>query len=289
MKRLLIVLILLFLSQGGFAVETTLNTFLRNTFGARPAALGGAFAAVDNDLNGVFYNPASLAGIGGVKINLSHIEFIMQTRYETVGAGFKIDGNTAAGISVSYINNGSQENRDAFGVVSGNFVPYQILVILSAAKKMNDGLSAGINIKLPYEVIDDYQDLKVLFDAGILLKSSESIDLGLSLQNFGTYNNLPLNIKTGLSYNLPGLKVLFDVNLPYKSGISLLGGVEIPLNNTVCIRMGTMYQFQEIFNIMSNITAGAGFNFNGFSLDYSIKSYNELGLTHFLAVSTSIL
>ncbi|TPW19000.1 MAG: hypothetical protein FD126_3126, partial [Elusimicrobia bacterium] len=61
-------------ASAGSPGNTTAN-FLRIGVGARPVAMGEAYAALSDDANAVFYNPAGLAVLERQEVTMMHNKF----------------------------------------------------------------------------------------------------------------------------------------------------------------------------------------------------------------------
>ena len=80
---------------GNYAAE-----FLKIGVGARPLAMGGAFAALSNDGTAFYWNPAGLSNVRHIEINFEHVPmFGGLAQYNTASLALKIARNTALGVS----------------------------------------------------------------------------------------------------------------------------------------------------------------------------------------------
>ena len=59
----------------------TIYNFLRVEQGARPVAMGGAFGAVANDVNSIFYNPAGLINIQNMEYIFSYADWLVNSKF----------------------------------------------------------------------------------------------------------------------------------------------------------------------------------------------------------------
>ncbi|MFH1825009.1 MAG: PorV/PorQ family protein [Candidatus Firestonebacteria bacterium] len=264
--------------------ETTNFAYLRNSIGAKPVSMGEASGGLADDVYSIFYNPAGISFVDNYSLLFSHIEFFQGIRYEITSGIIPVSKNTSIGISAIYINNGLQEKRDISGNPGGEFAPYQIIPIISFGKNLTSEISIGANVKIPYEVIDDYSNFKVLFDLAGFFKANSNYSFGINLQNVGVYENLPINLKLGAGYNDNLLKMGFDINIPYKSSMIFNLGGEIKVIENLFLRGGLKYKLYTNFDFISNVTLGFGFKFDIFSIDYGFKYYDELGNTHFVSL-----
>lgn len=64
-------------------VGTTVAQFLKIGAGARPISMGGAYTALADDINSIYWNPAGLAIIGGSgEATFNHAEWLADTQYD---------------------------------------------------------------------------------------------------------------------------------------------------------------------------------------------------------------
>lgn len=262
-------------------------SYLNNPAGARPVGMAEAFAGMPGNINGLYYNPASLFGLKTSVLNFSHAEFLPGVRYEYAGAAFILPG-AVLGVSAAYVNNGTQERRDLNGVPAGEFTPYQFIPQVTLAAEMLNGLSLGFSFKMPYEVIDDYSDYKPFFDIGVNAGLGPQFYAGLSAQNIGTFADAPANLKAGLTYLGKELNLCLDLNIPYRGVSTISLGLEILTLEKITFRTGYRYKIGEANNTLEGLTAGFGVQFDILSLDYGYKLYDELGATHFISLAVRI-
>ena len=80
--------------------------FLLIAAGARPAAMGGAYVAVADDISAVYWNPAGLASLRGRGISATHAEWLSGIRYESLGYGHSVGQLGTLGISAFFLHTG---------------------------------------------------------------------------------------------------------------------------------------------------------------------------------------
>jgi hypothetical protein len=131
--------------------------------GVRPLAMGGAFTAVADDENALFYNPAGLADIS--RLNLAIVNPLVETTEESVEMFQDLqDGNfetveEAEDFLRKYI--GVQQHiRAAFNPYIGfNIADYGVMIA---------GLGNGIVNALPTDLANPKLDVTVIGDYGLL-------------------------------------------------------------------------------------------------------------------------
>lgn len=200
--KLFIVLNLVFFSFIPIRANTGSGTerfsFLATDNHARPNALLGAYSALDLGLEGVLANPANLAtesngilfSINKNNSDIYRASFIwgLDTMYHFPVA-----------VSLDYIHYGSIDPLDASGNSAGETIhPLAIIPTISLAHAWNSALRAGLSLKLPNQYLGDFYESVwswgMGLDAGMMYQYSRSIQVGLSLNNFGKEINSPLRI-----------------------------------------------------------------------------------------------
>ncbi len=188
-------------------------------WGARPTGMGGAFTAVADDSNTMFFNPAGLAniktydacamhaglftGLDEVSIGLSLVSFAMP-----------LHNSGGAGISWTNLNARDLYNENAFTVAYGHrFLP---------------NLSGGVGLKYLGQgyTLDRYAEEDEVFkdgdysdaftaDLGLLYKPQSDITLALSGINVipadigRQYEDIvPTVIRAGAAYRIPNMVIM---------------------------------------------------------------------------------
>ncbi|MGQ0560684.1 MAG: PorV/PorQ family protein [Gemmatimonadota bacterium] len=129
----------------------TSAVFLTLPSDARGAALGGAFAALTNDISAVFYNPAGLALMGTSQAMFSYTSYIADTRHVAGAIGWSLRGGEwGLGVSVSNFGFDDQPvfTEDA---QDGNGETYSVsstAVGITSSLQFSDRFSAGITGRL---------------------------------------------------------------------------------------------------------------------------------------------
>ena len=186
------------------------------------------------------------------------------------------------------MNNGAQERRDLNGVVTGEFTPYQFVPQLSLAAEVIKGFSLGLSLKVPYEVIDDYANLKPLFDLGANLKVIERLYAGVNAQNLGASENLPGNLRAGLAYIGREINLCLDYSAPAQAVSTLSLGLEVKALEMFTFRAGYRNKLGVSAGFENGISAGFGAKIEMINIDYGYKTYGELGATHYLSLALGL-
>ena len=281
---------------------TTGFNSLKIGVGARPTALGGAFAAVAGDLESTHWNPAGLLGLPSRAATISMTRYLVDTQAGFLSVAFPGE-ERVWGFSLNYFSAGEMRRTDEEGADLGTFSAADLAAYATVAQRMwNDRITLGLNLKAVYSSIDDYSSDAYMVDIGVLAPTPiGGMTVGASLSNLGAVrsgysgdskDSLPVNIRLGFSHRpahtpLPMI-VLADLNVPNDNDPYLAAGVEFRVGRGLYLRPG--YSTRQVGSAGSEPlgpTGGAGFLVQGYRLDYAFSSLPDLGEVHRLALSGS--
>jgi uncharacterized protein UPF0164 len=129
----------------------TAGEFLLLGAGARGAALGGAFAALTQDVTSLYYNPAGLAQMSRPSAMVSTYSYVANTRYSWVGIGLPMSGGARAfGVSVGTFGFSDQpvytlEDPDGTGET---YSVAETFIGATYSQNFSDRFSAGFTAKM---------------------------------------------------------------------------------------------------------------------------------------------
>ncbi len=273
-----------------------------DTFSARASGMGGAFAAIADDVSAAVYNIAGISELRNKEILFSYSKEF--TGMEKVNLNYSylsfLYPLTFSSISLYYNNfNVSDLYREyiisiGYGINLMRLTSYKVIKLLS-----------GINLKYlsNYFILDERSSNDPFFqlnnnnfkafsmDIGFILKNFiknlSPFSLSLFLKDFYKFysnfpsDNIPVEVRCGASYYFfldlfRKNKLKFDVDMIYRNNdINLAGGAELSiLNNLILFRGGLDFY---------KVTTGIGINYqlnNGFevNLDYAfLYPYSIIG------------
>ncbi len=211
-------LLLFLLSTPAQAIGTKYSAdFMSKGTGARPLALGGAFTAVSDDADAIFFNPGALAGIAGSGMSLMHSERfggLVQVDHAAYHRAIELYGRQASiGISVLRVGvdnikfTGSPEDHgwvpddeddefsaediDQLDIDPSLFrtVSDQEWAILGVYSSRLGDWSLGGTVKVVYQSVGEFNSFGFGLDAGLLTPSFwGGMRAGLKIQDItGTY------------------------------------------------------------------------------------------------------
>jgi hypothetical protein len=177
MRRLLTSVALLTLLAGSVRAQATGSEgalFLLLPTGAQAVGMGQAMVAGKPGSEGIWWNPASIAGEAKRELAIHHsttvagvgdaLTFVTPIRsYGTLGA------------SINILNIGDQQVTDPFGEVIGRILPRDVVFAASYAAAITRRLTGGLNYKLIQLRVDCSGQCS---SVGAEVKSSRAVDLG---------------------------------------------------------------------------------------------------------------
>ncbi|MDD5687705.1 MAG: PorV/PorQ family protein [Elusimicrobia bacterium] len=259
---------------------TTAFNFLKIATGVRGAGMGEAFTAVADDMNAIYWNPAGLSQVKYKGVSAEYLKWFQDIDYQTVSFVLPLNIGTFAG-SLYNLSFGKIEGYNAGGVPTDKISTFDRAFIVSYSNILYQKLSAGANIKVIQEKLDDDETICLAGDVGLLFKAEKPapVNLAVAVQNIGnsvTEDPLPLNIKLGASSKFLNDDLTFDVDY------------NIPKDRVGYFNVGTEYQFLDLlmlrvgykFRDINGIRFGFGVGNEKISFDYAFAPYGLLGDTH---------
>ncbi|MBN1884506.1 MAG: PorV/PorQ family protein [Candidatus Krumholzibacteriota bacterium] len=271
--------------------------FLRLGNGARAAGMGEAFTAVADDATGLTWNPAGLAAVEGIELNLSHSEWIADIRFEQVSVASEMFGGTV-GFNFTGLYYGDMDRYGQFPTLTpdGTFAPYDLAASVGYARDVLPNLAVGLAAKLIYEKIDFESATGWAVDIGVAHRTMiEGLSLAASLLNFGPQAKFveekfypPIEMRVGASYRrddarLRGaLIVATDAVIENDSeDLKLHVGAEYTYRRIVSVRVGYKGNYY-----VQGATLGLGVRYDRFRFDYAYLPIEfDLGDSHRFSLS----
>ncbi len=275
---------------------TTGSVFLKLAPGARPAAMGEAYAPLADDVYSVYFNPAGLNYISEGEISFMHSFWFQGINYSYLAYARPSDfARGSLGAAVTYLNYGSISRITDAGERKGDFTPYDLAVALSYARTLY-GVDTGLTLKYIHQKIYDKQGSALAVDFGLRGRMlDDKLDLGFSFANLGSEMELDKN-----SHKLP---FLMRLGAGYHLTENLSGAVQmnIPNDNDAGIHIGSEYTFGVISGVpvsvragyktnsaldgLSEFSFGFGVSRDNIIFDYAASPYGKLGLAHRISLS----
>lgn len=285
--------------------------------GARPLAMGGAFAAAANDATAAFWNPAGLALIDNLEITTMHAAQNDLQSYDFINLAFNTQ--SAGSYAISYMrlgvdgiditaNNptvlGQTTYSDQAGLISGGW-------------KLSNQFAIGGTIKLLQTNAYTASAFGFGSDLGLLFKPMKELTFGLIARDYtgGSYiewqntTSSPTQVlqpsaTIGVSYTqelgqrqnqghaqvpISTLSVNFDADTLYVTeGLNNYHfGVEYWYKQFVAVRGGFETKGFQFDNDNFTPSAGVGLWAYLFEIDYAYVS-NSIGGIHYISLITRL-
>jgi hypothetical protein len=176
---------ILLLAQPGRSqtVGTTTADILKINEGARPAAMGGAYTAMGDDIYSLSYNPAGLSYLKASQLVVEHLDSLAGIEYEYLSFGTAWGSSNVLAFNTTYRSQPPIDNDNGNPAV----YTYDLLASLSYATKLGSNFRAGATVKYLQSELAYYTASAIAFDLGAVLDHLPyGIRAGASVQNVGT-------------------------------------------------------------------------------------------------------
>jgi len=277
--------------------------FLEIGPGARPAAMGGAFAGIADDVHAVYYNPAGLANLQHVEVTGMDDQYFQGVNYDFAAVAVPLlsfkkdaiqDKNAYGVLGFSIYNlslgniptQGTTESASPTGTIASQDLAYALSYGYSPR---GSDLAFGATAKYVTSELGGYNASAFAADAGALYRR-EAWTLGAGLRNMGP--------GYGFAGQTDPMPLLFYAGGGYQITKRWLGSVEIdaPRDNDLVFAVGTEYVHPFTDKIsgalragynsgntdagsFSGVSLGGGITYGNFSFDYAFIPFGDLGNT----------
>lgn len=275
--------------------------FLKIPVGARGTALGGAFTAVADNADAVFYNPAGLGLLAVPEFSYAFNNYLPGVSQQWLAAAYPA-ARGALGLGVNYLSVKAFDSYDNADNRTGSVSAYDLSLHLGYGGGLETDLEFlpylryGAAVKYISERLDTSKASGYGVDAGLLLQTPvKALRFGLGLENLAASRldfirggaKPPFKLKTGMSYRLgaPGKAVasLFslDYNFPEDGPRYLAAGIESTVYGALALRAG----YSSFGEISNGVSFGLGFGLpvrggREIRLDYSYGATYDFGNVH---------
>ncbi|MCX5784352.1 MAG: PorV/PorQ family protein [Elusimicrobia bacterium] len=272
--------------------------FLKIPVGARETSLGGAFTAVADNANAVYYNPAGLSLLQNPEISFTNNKYLEGLSQQWLAAAYPYKSG-AFGLGVNYLSVPAFGAYDNLNNPAGSVSAYDAAAYLSwggrlpVDYKFIRSVSYGASLKYISEKLDTEHASGYGLDLGLLAATSvKNLRFGFGVDNLVSSKikfidegaGLPLKFKAGVSYRLapdsPVAAILFsaDYNFPKDGAGYVAAGIEGLLYRAFAVRLG----YSSFGDISNGLNFGLGFDLSRYtgrsiSVDYSFAAASVFG------------
>ncbi|HEX3072908.1 MAG TPA: PorV/PorQ family protein [Ignavibacteriales bacterium] len=315
-KILFIVLPILAINtvQAQTVISKYAGEFLNIGVGGRALGMGGAFAAVSDDITAAYWNPAGLANINYPQFSLMHAEQLGNlVNYNYGAAAMPFGSDMSFGISLirvavddipdtrnAWIDRTTGEviydPNDPNGVIDPTKVTYfnnaDYALYLTAAKRHSDKLSYGASVKLIMRSLAEYDAYGIGFDIGAIYSPIDKLFIGANIQDItttlvawdtGRNELISPTVKVGAAYMVKalGLDILpaIDIDTRFENRRSSAefnwGPISYDLHFGFEASYKNVVAVRAGYNEIKQYTLGAGLKLPKLNIDYSFAQFTE--------------
>ncbi len=266
--------------------------FLQVPAGARPAAMGGAYAAVGTDAYSPVWNPAGIGFLAQKQIALQHLSYLDSVRYEFSSLALPVFGAAGVAFSVRDMASGSIPGTDIAGNTTSDFSTRYSAYSLSYGQAVTSSLSLGVTGALISAKLADISASAYSFDMGMIYRPTDKVSLALVGVNFGNKltfikegDALPSGIKLEAAYK-PFHSLTLAAGGTYRLEGPTAGraGLEFQPLHGFLLRAGYKTDGASQLSGVTGMTAGAGFQIMGHEVSYAWVPFGDLGDTHYVSM-----
>lgn len=246
----------------------TYGQFENLDIGARPIGMGGAFTSIANNTNAIYFNPSGIS-------QLIFREFSIFYSPAPYGLSELKHG------AFSYVE---PTKYGAFGL-SGKTYGFELYKeftgTLTYANNYKRKVYYGANFNYYNLKIERYGSASTFgIDIGMLAYLTDFMRFGFTAANLNrpsigqNKDKLPQIYRAGLSFQLrKDLNVALDVEKDTRYTVSFKSGFEYNILDMLDVRAGVSSE-------PTKFSAGIGFSYSLFQIDYGFYNHPDLGLTH---------
>ena len=295
--------------------------FLKINGDARQAALGGAFTAISKgDAGAVFGNPAALADVKNINVQVNSLKWVADITYQSAAIAIDFGDAGVVAASVAMLNygdipetiNASTGTSGTTPVVTGAmFTANDIAVGLSYARKITDNLSVGGNFRWMQQQIAELSMRNWSLDFGTMYYTGfRSLRIAITARNFGPDSRfggwsekfqtesdnvrMPLDFRAGMAMDFLDeegsphlLTVVVEGDHPNDGREKFHVGASYAFDGTFFIRGGYKFNYD-----VQKFTFGAGINYpignTVGTISYAYVDFSELTQVHMLSLGFSL-
>ncbi|MDZ7373403.1 MAG: PorV/PorQ family protein [candidate division KSB1 bacterium] len=297
-------------------VATTSFQFLKVTTDARATAMGEACVAAPRGAACLFWNPGALTTINGTDLNLSYVDWLLDTRQASLALAHSLGNWGTVGLQAMMVDVGEIEvtRVEALGFVGDVYnpgltgetmKPSAVVLGVSYARALTDKFSFGLTAKLVHEDLELESKSALAFDAGLVFDTGyRSLRLGAAIRHFGREIKyvdksypMPQTFTLGIAGQLLGpahyllfpsedheLTLAYDLSHPRDYDQQHHLGVEYAFRRSIFLRAGYKFNYDE-----EGLALGFGLKASRLHVDYSYAPFSEfLGSVHRFTIGLEI-
>jgi len=281
---------------GAQASEEVPGAFALTVSGARPIGLNGAYVAIADDANAIWWNPAGISQLERTAFTSTHASLYDVDGLSMSSLGFAKPTDVGAfGAGVTYLRASDIPITDANGNIIEHSAQSEEVLTLSYGNSLFGRLHLGANVRYLHSGrIIDYSGLSL--DLGLLANPARRFYLGAMLQQIASYlavgddgdsQELPRSIKAAAAFRTGSLSVGLGLdNLSSSNYREISAGCEILPSDFVVLRIGLRAGMRNETSL--SWSAGIGLNLRRLHVDYAYTNQPSLASNHLVSISLFI-
>lgn len=302
-------------ASGGRSAGSSALIIGKLPVGSRAIALSGAYAAIANGPDAVYWNPAGLAGVGRTRMEGLHVEQGEQIRLENLLVARQMAEGATLGLGASYLNQPPlvetlEDSSGNFAGTGGTFAAYGFKGAVGYGQDLSRlapvpllGVlwsrgSVGAALTMLGEGIADTRAFSTSLDLGYLYEDANAgRSVGVVVRQLGMKvhgSPLPVTAEVGVGQMMRSLLVTFDVLTAVDDALRFRGGVEWRISTVtggVSLRAGLQHSLSSYLS--APFSAGLGYDVGmeggfDFSLDYAFVPVADFDDMHAISIQIGL-
>ena len=300
---------------GAHAANKYAGEFLTHGVGARALGMGSAFVAVADDVTSGYWNPAGVVDADARAVHLMHSEtFGDVVNYDTGAYVHPLSADAALAVTFIRLAVDDIPFTDGFNVSDDGVIQYngdaivwesdsEMAALISYARRSSERLRVGGSLKLIRKSIGNYSCYGLGFDLAAKYDVTGGTTLGINVHDVTTTflvwdtrerEHIMPTVKVGVAHVMPVssmdgvVTAAVDADVRFENrrladeyhigsiSADTHYGVEFLYRDIVAVRTGLA---------MGQLTAGAGLNLAGFTVDYAFGRHEYMDSSHRVSAS----
>ena len=274
------------------------GAFLSYGAGARSLAMGKTYVGIADDSTATYWNPAGLGRLKQPEITVLHASLYEKTGYSFASAAYPTVYGVF-GAAIVNLNSTGFQLRDEYNYETGEGGVNETAALISYGVKLpyliaGGRPSVGTSLKVVSQNIDTKSATGYGLDTGVYWKGNgkslpilQPLSIGLNIQNLvapritliDDTDKYPLALTLGLAYRFLNNNLITAIDLNKTQDRQLK------------VHLGSEYVFAKMLALRAGLdetelTAGLGFTWQNYSLDYAFAyhdawaGHEDLGASH---------